>query len=358
MPSDNRHNAALLAVEDLVVEFALDRQRKIHAVSGVSFAIARGEALGLVGESGCGKSTVARAVVGLQPVTGGRIWYAGQDLARCDGPRLRALRPQLQMIFQDAAASLNPGRSAGASVAEPLRVLGGISRAARWHRAREMLTTVGLDPDQAFHRRPFEFSGGQCQRISIARALILNPRLLICDEPVSSLDVSVQAQILNLLSDIRRRHDLSMLFISHDLAVVKNVCDRVAVMYLGKLCEIAEAEALYRTPRHPYTQALLAAVPNPDPSRPPARTGLRTEEIPSPARPPTGCRFHTRCPRAADPCMTREPAMRPMGAGRQVACHFPLADIDPGQAVSGNSVGPGRPGRFLHTGASRPAQRR
>lgn len=324
MRASQAKNRALLTVNNLVVEFPMGRRLKIHAVSGVSFQIARGETLGLVGESGCGKSTLARGIVQLQKTTAGSIRFDGRELTRLRGKRLRELRPDLQMIFQDAAASLNPGRRVGRTIAEPLRVIGGIDRRERLRRARKLMNQVGLDPGQAFGQRPFEFSGGQCQRISIARALITRPRLLVCDEPVSSLDVSVQAQILNLLERMKARYELTMLFISHDLAVVKNVCDRVAVMYLGKLCEIADSQSLYRSPRHPYTAALLAAIPEPDPWRVHRKVNLQRAEIPSPASPPPGCRFCTRCPKVQDRCMESEPELARIAPGSQVACHFPL----------------------------------
>ena len=324
MPNDVRQNTALLSVEDLEVAFRLGPGQRLEAVAGISLAIAPGEALGLVGESGCGKTTVARTIVGLQRPAAGRIFYEGRNLAPLSAAQRRALQPQIQMIFQDATAALNPGRSVGRSVAEPLRRVAGLCRAARRERACEMLCAVGLDPQEVFDLRPHEFSVGQCQRIGIARALILNPRLLVCDEPVSSLDVSVQAQILNLLIGLQRRRQLAMLFISHDLAVVKNVCDRVAVMYLGRLCETAGSQSLFSTPRHPYTATLLAAIPVPDPNAPLAGNHLASDEIPSPVRPPSGCRFHPRCYRATDRCALATPPMRPAGDGRQVACHHPL----------------------------------
>jgi peptide/nickel transport system ATP-binding protein len=324
MKEDHNKNRTLLRVQNLVVEFALGRSSKIHAVSDVSFDIDGGETLGLVGESGCGKSTIARAIVQLQKPTAGQIWFDGEDLTRCNGKRLRELRPSLQMIFQDAAASLNPGRSVGKSIGEPLRVTGGNDRKARYQMVCNVLNEVGLEPDQVYDRHPFEFSGGQCQRISIARALITKPRLLICDEPVSSLDVSIQAQILNLLENMKSRYNLTMLFISHDLAVVKNICDRVAVMYLGKLCEITDSESLYRTPRHPYTAALLASIPEPDPNATQAAVNLQSVEIPSPASPPSGCRFRTRCPNVQPRCSVEEPLLAELNPGHWAACHFPL----------------------------------
>ena len=314
----------LLAVENLVIEFPINRQSKIQAVSNISFNIGRGETLGLVGESGCGKSTLARAIVQLQKPTAGKIWFDGEDLTSCNGKRLRMLRPNLQMIFQDAYASLNPGRRVGMTIAEPLKVIGGIDRNKRIRMARNLMREVGLDPRRAFEQRPFEFSGGQCQRISIARALITQPKFLICDEPVSSLDVSVQAQILNLLERMKERFGLTMLFISHDLSVVKNISDSVAVMYLGKLCEIAASERLYRASKHPYTGALMASIPKPDIIRPFKGTNLNPVEIPSPANPPSGCRFRTRCDRAQSLCAQIEPILIEAEPGRLVACHYPL----------------------------------
>ena len=311
-------------VKNLVVEFYIGRRSKIHAVSDVSFQIDRGETLGLVGESGCGKSTVARAIVQLQKPTSGEVWFQGKNLARCKGKSLRQQRSNFQMIFQDATASLNPGRKVGKSVAEPLRVNNDTDRAERFQMTRKMMKEVGLDPSRTYDRRPFEFSGGQCQRISIARALITRPKLLICDEPVSSLDVSVQAQILNLLEKMKVRFGLTMLFISHDLSVVKNISDRVAVMYLGKLCEIGPSESLYQTPQHPYTDALLASIPEPDPTRPLKSTHLKDIEIPSPTNPPSGCRFRTRCPKAMPRCSDIEPTLIETEPGRMVACHYPL----------------------------------
>jgi len=311
-------------VDNLVVEFYISRREKIHAVSGVTFHINKGETLGLVGESGCGKSTVARVIVQLQKPTAGRVLFDGEDLTLCNGKRLRKLRPNFQMIFQDATAALNPSRKIGKTIAEPLRVIGEIDRAERTRLVHKMMKEVGLDPNQTFDRRPFEFSGGQCQRISIARSLIMKPKLLICDEPVSSLDVSIQAQILNLLEKMKERYGLTMLFISHDLAVVKNICDRVAVMYLGKFCEIADSENFYRFPHHPYSSALLASIPDPDPGKARTRANLRGAEIPTPASPPSGCRFRTRCNRAQLRCAEIEPVLFETEPGRMVACHYPL----------------------------------
>jgi peptide/nickel transport system ATP-binding protein len=316
----------LLTVSDLAVEFRIGRRTAIQAVSGVGFEIGAGETFGLVGESGCGKSTIARSIVGLQRPSAGRVRFEGQDVWRCPPRQLKTIRPRMQMIFQDAAASLNPGRRIGKTIEEPLRVIGEVDRRERSRRARIMMQAVGLDPEGMAARYPYEFSGGQCQRASLARALILNPRLLICDEPVSSLDVSVQAQILNLLREMKRRFGLTMLFISHDLAVVKNVSDRVAVMYLGKLCEIAPAERLYRSPRHPYTALLLSAVPEPDADQQNRPMGWINGETPSPADPPPGCRFHTRCPQVRGICSRVEPEWIGLDEERQVACHYPLAE--------------------------------
>jgi len=327
MKDRHPNKADLLTVGNLVVEFAIGRKSKIQAVSDVSFKIAGGETLGLVGESGCGKSTIARAIVGLQQPTSGRIRLNGHEMTGRSHKLQHDTRHPLQMIFQDAAASLNPSRKVGLTISEPLRAIGEATRRERARLARAQMEEVGLDPEQVYDRRPFELSIGQCQRVSIARALITNPRLLVCDEPVSSLDVSVQAQILNLLEKMKARHALTLLFISHDLAVVKNISDRVAVMYLGKLCEIADSEMLYRAPRHPYTAALLDAVPEFSRMRGPRKVNLRDDEIPSPVSPPSGCRFRTRCPRAQQRCEIDEPAMQNTAPGCQVACHFPLDAI-------------------------------
>jgi peptide/nickel transport system ATP-binding protein len=326
MKPDHTKQASLLAVENLIIEFGIGRGSKIHAVSDVSFNIDSGETLGLVGESGCGKSTLARAIVQLQKPTSGKIWFDGYDMTDGNNSRLRELRPRLQMIFQDAAASLNPARRVGRTISEPLRAVGESNRRNRRRKARALMQQVGLDPDQIYNRRPFEISIGQCQRISIARALITNPKLLVCDEPVSSLDMSVQAQILNLLERIKSHHELTMLFISHDLAVVKNICDRVAVMYMGKLCEIADSESLYQRPRHPYTAVLLASIPEIFASRDKREIDLRGVEIPSPAAPPSGCRFRTRCPQARQRCDDEEPVLEELGPGGCVACHYPLGN--------------------------------
>jgi peptide/nickel transport system ATP-binding protein len=310
----------LLTVEHLVVEYSFASHR-VHAVSDISFDLKRGETLGLVGESGCGKSTLARAVLQLSRPTAGRVVFDGLDLTRQRGERLRQLRRRLQLIFQDPIASLNPRRRISDIVAEPLIVAGIRNRQEREGRVRTVLKAVGLDPDLVARRRPHEFSGGQCQRISIARALVLEPELLICDEPVSALDVSIRAQILNLLEDMKGRYGLTLIFIAHDLAVVKAVSDRVAVMYLGKLCEIGPAEQLFKKPGHPYTGLLLAAIPLPDPEAKIAKS-IAGGEPPSPIAPPSGCRFRTRCPIAAARCAVEEPMMRELRPGQYVACHL------------------------------------
>lgn len=311
-----------LSVRDLVVEFDLARGRKLRAVAGVSFDVARGETLGLVGESGCGKSSMARALLMLPRPNSGSVVLGGIELTTLGSPTLRQMRRHVQMIFQDPIASLNPRRRVAHIVGDPLAILGQDDAEQRRARVLEMLDAVGLSGDGVMDRRPHEFSGGQCQRISIARALILKPELLICDEAVSSLDVSVQAQILNLLEDLKQKLGLTVLFISHNLAVVKHVSDRVAVMYLGRICEIASAKALYERPNHPYTRALLAAVPEPDPDRRISPTGLMRGELPSAMDPPTGCRFRTRCQLAQRRCADEEPQLRSVAPDQQVACHL------------------------------------
>jgi peptide/nickel transport system ATP-binding protein len=312
----------LLEVENLTVEYAV-AGRVLSAVSDVSLAVGRGETLGLVGESGCGKSTLGRAVLQLNRPTSGKVTFDGTELTTLDRESMRLMRRRLQLIFQDPIASLNPRRCIGDIIAEPLIITGVKDKAERERRVREVMVAVGLDPDNAIGRLPHEFSGGQCQRISIARALILEPELVICDEPVSALDVSIRAQILNLLEEMKRRYGLTLLFIAHDLAVVKAVSDRIAVMYLGKLCEVAPTELLFQRPSHPYTALLLEAIPVPDPRVKPA-TNVATGEPPSPLDPPSGCRFRTRCPRADARCAAEVPLLRPVGTGQYTACHHPL----------------------------------
>jgi peptide/nickel transport system ATP-binding protein len=259
----------------------------------------------------------------ITPPTGGSVVFEGTELTALSRSDLRSARTQIQMIFQDPISSLNPRRIVRDSVKDPLEIWHRGSPAERTERVDRVLETVGIDPARAAESRPHQFSGGQCQRISIARALVLDPTLIICDEPVSALDVSVQAQVLNLLEDLKAQYGLTLIFIAHDLAVVKNISDRVAVMYLGKLCEVAPSDELYRRPAHHYTKVLLDSIPVPDPSVPVTGTAI-TGEPPSPVNPPTGCRFHPRCPAATEVCVTTEPVMEPLGAGHFVACHHPL----------------------------------
>ena len=313
----------LLVVEDLIVEFPAGRDNVVHAVSGISFDILKGETLGIVGESGCGKSTTARAIMQLPPPTSGQVTVDGVELTSLGDQQMRAMRPALQMVFQDPISSLNPRRKVTEVVARGL-VIQGVDKATSEQRARDMLAAVGLEPDSVGDRRPSEFSGGQAQRICIARALVLDPKLVVCDEPVSALDVSVQAQILNLLRTMKSEYGLTMAFIAHDLAVVKNISDRVLVMYLGKICEVGHPDAIYEWPAHPYTSVLLEAIPRPDPVRSrPENLEAGIAELPSPINPPSGCRFRTRCPKAQQRCAEQEPMLRPIGDDHFVACHFP-----------------------------------
>ena len=318
----------VLRVEDLTVEFPVGRDRVVHAVSGISFDIAKGETLGLVGESGCGKSTTGKALIQLPRPTAGSVVLNGDDLTGLDEESIRTLRTHVQMVFQDPISSLNPRRAVGEVVAEPLHVWGPADRAQQWEKVSAMLDAVGIDPDVARYKYPHEFSGGQCQRISIARALVMNPELIICDEPVSALDVSVQAQILNLLEDLKAEYGLTLVFIAHDLAVVKNISDRVAVMYLGKMCEISESDELYANPAHPYTELLLESLPIPDPSIEVHTELVESGELPSPITPPSGCRFRTRCDRADTVCTEVEPTMRRVSDDHYVACHHPLVPVE------------------------------
>jgi len=314
---------SLLQAESVSVSFVTPRGT-LHAVREVSLTIAEGETVGLVGESGCGKSTLGRALMRLELVSAGRVMLDGHDLLATEGAALARLRATVQMVFQDPFGSLNPRRRIGGILAQPLRIAGH-SRAAAEQRVAELLAQVGL-PADAVDRYPHEFSGGQRQRIGIARALALTPKLIICDEPVSALDVSVRAQVVNLLMDLQARLGIAYLFISHDLTVVEHLCDRVLVMYLGRIVESAPRARLWRRPLHPYTKALLAAAPVADPARARARPRqLLAGELPSPLTPPTGCAFHTRCPIAQDRCRQDRPALRPVHDGGLVACHF--ADI-------------------------------
>ncbi|WP_274627398.1 ABC transporter ATP-binding protein [Arvimicrobium flavum] len=307
-------------------------QRHLHAVDGVSFDIAEGETLGLVGESGCGKSTLARCVARLAEPSDGSVVFAGEDITHRTMREMRPLRRRIQLIFQDPMASLNPRKKVGSILRDALRIQG-VAGSRQEERARvsALLEQVGLSPAYA-DRLPRELSGGQRQRIGIARALALEPGLIVADEPVSALDVSVQAQILNLMKDLQEQLGLTILFISHDLGVIRHVSDRIGVMYLGKLVELAPANAFYEAPLHPYSRALLAAVPLPDPEAR-GRSGKGIEgDIPSPLNPPSGCRFHTRCPIAQDICARLEPALEDHGGGRLAACHFASTEARGGQA--------------------------
>jgi len=317
----------VLSVRDLVKHYparGTQRQRGsvVHAVDGVSFDIAADETLGLVGETECEKSTVARLVTRLLEPTSGTISYAGQDITRWSSRRLRPLRRELQIVFQDPYSSLNPRRRIGSIVGDPLRIHRIGTKSERRARVAKVLRLVGLDPAQA-DRYPYQFSGGQRQRIGVARAIVTNPRLIVADEPVSALDVSIQAQVLNLVDDIRHQFGLSLLFISHDVSVIRHVSDRIAVMYLGKIVEIAETERLFAAPAHPYTAALLSAVPMARRERRTRAEIAVTGEPPSPLSPPSGCRFRTRCPYAQQICADVEPPLEPH-EGSLVACHFPF----------------------------------
>ena len=312
----------ILRVEDLTMEFPAGGKNFVRAVSGISFDIERGETLAIVGESGCGKSTLGKAILQLPKPTSGSVNFQGQELTTLSKDALRDVRPAMQMIFQDPVSSLDPRLTVAKIVDEPLKIWERGDELWRSKKVDELLNAVGLDPALVRDRRSYEFSGGQCQRISIARSLALEPLLLICDEPVSALDVSVQAQILNLLQDMKERYGLTLIFISHDLAVVKAVSTRIMVMYLGKVCEISSPDELYSNPRHHYTHALVSSVPIPDPTVAARGTALEGEP-PSPMDPPSGCRFRTRCPAATDLCAQEEPQLHEVSAGHYVACHFP-----------------------------------
>ncbi|MBB3020965.1 oligopeptide/dipeptide ABC transporter ATP-binding protein [Microvirga lupini] len=319
----------LLEVRDLKTYFPIRKgllrrtAGQVKAVDGVSFTIAPGETLGLVGESGCGKSTVGRSILRLLPLTAGEVMLNGSRIDHLPPAGLRSMRRELQVIFQDPYSSLSPRLKVGAIIAEPLRNFGVASRDEIRGRVRDLITKVGLRPD-AIDRYPHQFSGGQRQRIGIARALALNPKLIVCDEPVSALDVSVQAQVVNLLKDLQAELGLSYLFIAHDMAVVEHVSHRIAVMYLGKIVEIGERRQILAEPLHPYTQALLSAVPVPNPKLQRRRIVLKGD-VPSPANPPAGCRFHTRCPYTFDRCRVEEPRLDEVRPGRSAACHLASA---------------------------------
>jgi len=323
----------LLEVGDLVKHFPIDKKSifggqtdSVKAVDGVSFVINRGETLGLVGESGCGKSTTGRLILRLIEATSGRIAIEGRDVRSLDKEQLRSLRREMQIIFQDPFGSLDPRMTIGDIIGEPLEVHGIMRGINKTKRVRELLEVVGLLPMYA-KRFPHEFSGGQRQRIGVARALALNPKLVVCDEPVSALDVSIQAQVINLLQDLQKEFNLTYLFIAHDLSVVKHISDRVAVMYLGKIVELAEKKELYNNARHPYTEALLSAIPVPDPIEKKQRIILEGD-VPSSIKPPSGCRFHPRCRYAVETCKVEEPALIEIGHGHYVGCHLCSPCVD------------------------------
>ncbi|MGI8903738.1 MAG: ABC transporter ATP-binding protein [Solirubrobacteraceae bacterium] len=323
----------LIEVRDLVKHFPITsgiifqhQTGAVKAVDGVSLQVMAGETLGIVGETGCGKSTTARLMVRLLEPTAGEIRFEGQNIAERKGPSLKALRREVQMIFQDPYSSLNPRKTVGSIIAEPFAIHGlHEGDGERKRRVQELMERVGLNAEH-YNRYPHEFSGGQRQRIGVARAIALAPKVLVADEPVSALDVSIQAQVLNLLRGLQREFGLTLIFIAHDLSVVRHMCDRVAVMYLGKIVELAPSDALYGFPRHPYTGALLSAVPVPDPSGGRRERQLLSGDVPSPANPPQGCRFHTRCPKAQSRCSQDEPPLSDKGGGTLAACHFPLTE--------------------------------
>jgi oligopeptide transport system ATP-binding protein len=325
---DTSKRVALVRVEEIVKHFPIGAGllggQVVKAVDGVSFEVKGGETLGLVGESGCGKSTLGRVIAQLHPATSGHIYFKDTDLVTLKGEKLRRMRQELQMIFQDPYASLNPRMTVGDIIGEPLTNYRIARGKARENRVNEVMRICGLNPG-FISRYPHEFSGGQRQRIGIARALILNPTFIVADEPISALDVSIQAQIVNLLEDLQDEYKLTYLFIAHDLSVVRHLSDRVAVMYLGKIVEVADSKQIYDTPLHPYTKALLSSIPIPDPDLESEREPILLKgEIPSPVNPPTGCRFHTRCPIAQFPiCSEQEPPLEDKGGGHQAACHFP-----------------------------------
>ena len=326
-------HAPALEVSHLVRTFRRPDGRVVTAVDDVSFTLEHDETLGLVGESGCGKSTLARALMQLPPPTSGTVKISGQDLAALSSSARRELRRRLQMVFQDPISSLNPRRRIADVVAEPLAIWGGGSAADNRKRVSDTLAEVGFDAEVVWSRRPHEMSGGQCQRVAIARALMLEPTVMVLDEPVSALDVSVQAQILNLLLDIKSRRSFSMIFISHDLAVIRNICDRVAVMYLGQIVEIGRTEDVYRNPQHPYTRALLGSVLAPGQKLPDEE--VLSGDLPSLLNPPSGCRFRTRCTRATERCAADPPQLTQSEEAHLAACHHPLgfAEIERRQSV-------------------------
>ena len=324
------NNVPLLKVELLHKEFPTGSgflggkfsKKVVSAVNDLSFEIRAGETFGLVGESGCGKSTTGRAIMHLDPPTSGKVYFEGKDISKMSKKELKAMRREMQFIFQDPYASLNPRMTIGEIVSEPMVIHGIGTPEERIERVRELLDVVGLNPEH-INRYPHEFSGGQRQRVGIARSFILRPKLIICDEPVSALDVSIQAQVLNLLKDLQKKYGTAYLFIAHDLSVVQHISDRVAVMYLGKMVELSDWKSLYAEPNHPYTQALLSAVPIPDPDVQQNRKRIiLAGDPPSPIDPPSGCRFHTRCPIAQAKCSEEAPEFREIGEGHFCACHY------------------------------------
>lgn len=326
MTPETKNGKPLVEVRDLVKYFPVQggiiprTVAEVQAVDGVSFDVFEGETLGLVGESGCGKTTVGRTMLRLENPTSGKVFFEGANIFDMKGPALKKLRRQMQIVFQDPFASLDPRLPVGESIAEGLAIHGVGNSRQRYQAVIEALGNVGLETYHAT-RYPHEFSGGQRQRIGIARALVMNPRFIVLDEPVSALDVSIQAEVLNILKDLQQEMGLTFLFVAHNLAVVEHISDRVAVMYLGKIVEVSNRHSLFRKPLHPYTQALLSAIPMPDPTLKRERIILKGD-VPSPLNPPSGCRFHPRCPIAEERCSQEEPALRELESGHQVACHF------------------------------------
>jgi len=322
----------------------------VHAVDGVSLEVRRGETLGLVGETGCGKSTLARCIMRLYDITAGRVTFDGRDITNLSTGRMRPIRRDMQMIFQDPYGSLNPRRRVGSIIGDPFAIHGLADGKERKRKVQEVMELVGLNPEH-YNRFPAEFSGGQRQRIGVARALALRPKLIVCDEPVSALDVSIQAQIINLLADLQEELGLTYIFIAHDLSVVRHVSDRVAVMYLGKVGELGEVEGVYQHARHPYTNALLSAVPVPDPATAEQRHQIiLVGDVPSPIAPPSGCRFHPRCPKAKDRCVQEDPTLEPRlgdAPTHVAACHFPVAD---GESIADSTPEIGASERVIEEG--------
>jgi oligopeptide/dipeptide ABC transporter ATP-binding protein len=345
--------STLIEVKNLVKHFPIKRgvlfQKEVgsvKAVDDISFDVQTGETLGLVGETGCGKSTTARLLIRLLDPTSGSVVFQGEDIAKRKGDGLKALHREMQMVFQDPYSSLNPRKTVGSIIAEPF-VIHGLRKGEgeRKKRVQDLMDRVGLNPEH-YNRYPHEFSGGQRQRIGVARAIALEPSVLVADEPVSALDVSIQAQVLNLLRSLQREMGLTLIFIAHDLSVVRHMCDRVAVMYLGKIVELAPGDALYGFPRHPYTGALLSAVPVPDPSSGRRERQLLSGDVPSPANPPQACRFHTRCPKAQELCSREEPALELKDGGPSLtACHFPLTEAEVRLRLPAALAGASRDGR-------------